>query len=133
MNVRPIRMALAAGLVSLSAPVSAQSLFVACEADVVQFCSAVTPGYGRLQACLYAHEDQISDSCDAAFGEMAGIMDEVFARLRYAKQECGADIQAHCADVAIGEGRLFSCLAEKKAELAPGCVELVDRVELPGD
>ena len=91
------------------------------------------PGDGRLSACLYAYEDKLSDSCDAAFGEMADLIDLVFERLRFTMEQCGSDIAEHCADVAVGEGRLFSCLREHEASLSAGCGDLIGGIELPTD
>lgn len=109
----------------------AQSLFEACAADIDTYCKQVEPGNGRLSACLYAYEDKLSDTCDAAVGEMADIIDVVFERLRYTKQQCGDDIATHCKDAAVGQGRVFSCLYEQKASLSAACVEVIEGVELP--
>ncbi|MGF1528906.1 MAG: cysteine rich repeat-containing protein [Candidatus Competibacterales bacterium] len=119
------------GFVALSTQAVATSIFEACEADIQSHCSAVTPGHGRLTACLYAHEDHLSDSCDAATGEMADVLDLVFDRLRYAKQQCSTDIHNLCADVTLGQGRVFTCLYEQREALSEGCRTLVDDVELP--
>ncbi len=118
-------------LAASTLPARAQSVFNACETDIQSYCNDVTLGNGRLTACLYAHEDKLSESCDAAVGEMADIIDVVFERLRYVKQQCGADIATFCADVAIGQGRVFSCLHENRPSLSASCVEVVDGVELP--
>ena len=110
---------------------NAQSIFASCEDDISNFCSAVNPGHGRLGACLYAHEDQVSPSCDAAIVEIADLIDVLFERLRYAKQQCGADIAKLCGETEIGQGRLFSCLHEPKAALSVGCLEVIESVQLP--
>ena len=39
----------------------------------------------------------------------------------YLVTQCEADIEAHCGDVAIGENRVLSCLAEHDAELTESC------------
>lgn len=118
-------------LATSTPPAQAQSVFDACETDIQSYCADVTPGNGRLTACMYAHEDKLSESCDAAVGEMADIIDVVFERLRYVKQQCGADIATLCSDVAIGQGRVFSCLHENRSSLSASCVGVVDSVQLP--
>ena len=45
---------------------AAQSIFESCAKDLETYCGAVTPGNGRTYACIYAHEDKVSDECDAA-------------------------------------------------------------------
>ncbi len=126
-------MIVALGLAVLYNPItaSAQSIFASCEDDLAKFCSAVNPGHGRLGACLYAHEDQVSPSCDAAIVEIADLIDILFERLRYAKQQCGADIAKLCGETEIGQGRLFSCLYEQKAALSAECLEVIENVQLP--
>jgi hypothetical protein len=39
----------------------------------------------------------------------------------YLVTQCEADIETHCGDVAIGENRVLSCLAEHDAELTENC------------
>ncbi len=128
-------MIVALGLGVLSTPftASAQSIFASCDEDIAKFCPAVTPGHGRLGACLYAHEDKVSPSCDAAIAETADLIDMLFERLRYAKQQCGADIAKLCGETEIGQGRLFSCLHDQKAALSVACLEIIDNVQLPSD
>ena len=110
---------------------SAQSIFASCEDDIAKFCSAVNLGHGRLSACLYAHEDQVSPSCDAAIVETADLIDMLFERIRYAKQQCGADIAKLCGEVEIGQGRLFGCLYEQKPALSAECLDVIENVQLP--
>jgi hypothetical protein len=136
--MRPIRyfcslalMALCFGLSPSAA--NSQSVFEACDSDIAAFCSKVTPGNGRIMSCLYAHEDKITETCDAAVGEIADIIDTLFAGLRYTMQQCKADIAAHCTDVAYGEGRIISCLHEKKSSISDGCRETVENVKLPNE
>ena len=123
--------ALGLGVLYNPSTASAQSIFASCEEDIAKFCPAVTPGHGRLGACLYAHEDQVSPSCDAAIAETADLIDMLFERLRYAKQQCGADIAKLCGETEIGQGRLFSCLHDQKAALSVECLEIIESVQLP--
>ena len=112
---------------------TAQSVFEACGEDVVNHCEAVTPGNGRIFACLYAHEDQISESCDAVIVEVANLLDLFFELIRYTKQECRADIEKHCMDVDMGGGRIYSCLKSRKAELTSDCSTVLESINLPDD
>ncbi len=116
-----ILMALVAGNERLAA----QTIFESCETDLKAYCSQVTPGNGRIVACLYAHEDTLSDNCDAATEDHSNLLDWFFESVRYVMDQCANDIQKHCADVAFGGGRIFSCLVEKTSSLTDGCKALV--------
>ena len=117
---------------AIGAPQSrAQSPLEVCAADIGAYCSAVVPGNGRIAACLYAHEDKVSDACDAVMGDLADALDMFFETIRYVKQQCGADIRASCIGVERGHGRLFACLRERKASISAGCQEVLDTIPVP--
>lgn len=107
---------------------SAQDVLEACAEDIDKFCSQVTLGNGRLLACMYAHEDKISDSCDTAIGEAADQLDWFLAEVREAVAKCSVDIEKHCSGVEAGQGRIYACLKLKKGELAAECKGVVDEV-----
>ncbi len=100
---------------------AAQSIFESCAKDLETYCGAVTPGNGRTLACIYAHEDKVSDRCDAATENAAALLDWFFETVRYGNQQCADDIQKHCAGTKLGGGRIFSCLMEKHSELTDAC------------
>ncbi len=104
---------------------AAQSIFESCETDLKAYCGQVTPGNGHIVACLYAHEDTLSDNCDAATEDHANLLDWFFESVRYVMDQCANDIREHCADVTFGGGRIFSCLVEKTSSLTDGCKALV--------
>ncbi len=112
---------------------AAQSVFKSCGKDLSNYCEAVTPGNGRIFACIYAHEDKISESCDAVIVDVANQLDLFFELIRYAKQECRTDIEKHCMDVETGGGRIYSCLKSHKAELTSDCSTVVESINLPDD
>ena len=104
---------------------AAQSIFESCETELKTYCSQVNPGNGRIIACLYAYEDKLSESCDAATEDHSTLLDWFFETVRYVMEQCADDIQKHCADVVFGGGRIFSCLVEKTASLTDSCKMLV--------
>jgi len=108
---------------------AAQSIFESCETDLKEFCSQVLPGYGHIVACIYAHEDKISESCDAAIEDKAGLLDWFFESVRYVMDRCADDIQKHCAGTKFGEGRIFTCLVEKASSLTDECRALTPEME----
>ena len=108
---------------------AAQSIFESCETDLKDFCSQVLPGNGRIVACIYAHEDKVSESCDAAIEDQAGLLDSFFESVRYVMDRCADDIQKHCAGTKFGEGRIFTCLIEKTSSLNDECKKLIPEME----
>jgi cysteine rich repeat protein len=44
---------------------------VACAADVQKLCPSIERGKGQMQACLQAHESELSEACRAARAERA--------------------------------------------------------------
>lgn len=104
---------------------SAQSLHEACRADIRHYCDTVTPGNGRIMACVYAHEDKITADCDAATSDVSDILDTVFASIQDVLSLCRADIEKHCSGVKFGEGRILSCLNENTASLTAECKKVV--------
>lgn len=117
-------------LLTFSSPTvsSAQDVLEVCADDINKYCSQVTLGNGRLLACMYAHEDKISDSCDAAIGEAADQLDWFLAEVREAVAKCAVDIEKHCSEVEVGQGRIYACLKLKTGELAAECKGVVDEV-----
>jgi len=123
----------ATGLLALSFSVpnwlaaQAEGLFEACASEVASHCSAVQPGHGRLYACLYSHDDKLSDGCLAATADVHDALDFVFEGVRFAKQECLGDIEAFCSEVSMGGGRILSCLPTNEDRLEAACGNALDR------
>ncbi|MEL6266493.1 MAG: cysteine rich repeat-containing protein [Pseudomonadota bacterium] len=133
-RIHALAAALAAGLLALpAAEAPAADILDACAPEIENICGDVEPGHGRIAACLYAHEDQVSDTCDAAMADTADAIDLFFDRLQQLKSACGEDIRAQCSGLAPGEGRILSCLAENSASLSETCGELMSTVNLPQD
>ncbi len=103
---------------------AAQSIFESCAKDLETYCGAVTPGDGRTLACIYAHEDKVSDECDVATENVAALLDSFFEKVRYVYDRCADDIQKHCAGIEFGGGHILSCLIEKSSELTDACKEV---------
>jgi len=92
-----------------------------CEKELKTYCSNVTPGEGRLAACLFAYEDKLSTRCDYALYDAAAQLQRVVAALAYVDNECDADLKKHCASVEAGEGRLLTCLEKNESKLSDRC------------
>jgi len=113
-------------LLLLVTPVIAQeglveSVVAGCKAELEKYCSNVTPGEGRVLACLYAHNNKLSGRCEYALYDAAAQLERAAAALAYVANECGPDLRKYCAGVQAGEGRLLDCLKRKDAEVSNRC------------
>ncbi len=102
------------------------SVLEACEPEIKANCAKVTPGEGRLFACLYAYEDQVSARCTNAIDDYADALDFFFANANEALTICAPDIEEECAGERVGGGRILSCLIENRSDLSPDCQEVTD-------
>ena len=98
-----------------------ESVVTGCKAELEKYCGQVTPGEGRVLACLYAHNDKLSGRCEYALFDAAAQLERAAAALAYVANECGADLRRHCAGLEAGEGRLLDCLQKKDAEVSNRC------------
>ena len=105
-----------------------EAVVKACENDLKTYCSQVTPGEQRLLACVYAHEDKLSDGCTYALYRASVILEQVAQAVAYVGKSCRDDIQAHCKDVKIGKGRMLSCLESHANELSGTCRTAINQV-----
>ena len=92
-----------------------------CNSELSQYCAEVTPGEGRLLACLYSHSDKISGQCEHALYDAAARLERAIGTITYVANECRSELETHCAGVEVGEGRVAQCLKDHAAELSPGC------------
>ncbi len=125
MKTRTRTVLLAAGL-ALAGHASAQDSLLeyvvdACEADLKQYCSQVTPGEGRLLHCVAAHEDKLSGQCEYALYEAATLLSQLSAAIVYVAESCETEIDTMCGDVKAGEGRVLQCLEENDANIGETC------------
>jgi hypothetical protein len=102
-----------------------------CEKELTTYCSEVTPGEGRVLACLYAHGDKISGRCEYALYDAAAQLERFVAALSYVAGECEDDLEKYCGSVQAGQGRLAECLLVKNKEsISSRCSQALDDVEL---
>lgn len=99
-----------------------------CASELESYCAKVTPGEGRVLACLYAYGDKLSGRCEYALYDAAAQLDRVVAALTYVANECDEDIDKHCAKVEAGEGRIAACLKENRSKISKRCSEAMAEV-----
>jgi len=92
-----------------------------CEKEITEYCKEVTPGEGRVLACLYAHEDKLSGQCEYALYDAVAQLERALTALTYVANECRDDLMNYCADIKPGEGRLLQCLDRNDAKVSKRC------------
>jgi hypothetical protein len=107
-----------------------QSVADGCKAEIGKYCGQVTPGQGRVLACLYAHGDKLSAKCEYALYDAAVQLERAVAALGYVANECDADLEKFCSSVAAGEGRLLQCLEKNDKQVSGRCKEALKEVGL---
>ncbi len=98
-----------------------------CAEDKEKFCNQVAPGEGRMLACAYAHEDKLSGKCSHALYLAAEALDQAINKLHHIAEACNNDIEAHCANVKEGNGRILSCLKHNIGDISPNCKTVMDQ------
>jgi Cysteine rich repeat len=142
--MRTISGLLALGILGLAAPAAVQTpaqdvtaamqgelatqVQEGCSSELTQHCAEVTPGEGRLLACLYAHGDKLSGQCEYALYDAAARLERAISAITYVASECRAELETHCANVEVGEGRIAQCLKDHASELSPGCDQALTNV-----
>jgi hypothetical protein len=99
-----------------------------CEKELTSYCSNVTPGEGRILACLYAHSDKLSGQCEYALYDAAVQLERFVAALAYVANECDEDLDMFCSGVEAGEGRLVKCLNENAEKVSARCTQALKDV-----
>jgi Cysteine rich repeat len=99
-----------------------QQLRQACQDELRNFCSTVTPGEGRLLLCMQAHDDKISRQCGLAMLETTRSIGKAVHRMENFAQACWQDIQAHCSGAG---GSVAQCMLDNSASLSAPCQAMV--------
>jgi hypothetical protein len=107
-----------------------ETVATGCKTELETYCKNVTPGEGRILACLYAYQDKLSGKCEYALYDAAVRLERAVAALSYVANECEADVAANCAGVKAGEGRLLQCLEKNGAKVSKRCKDALKDVGL---
>ncbi len=98
-----------------------QDALKGCSNNIKTYCSAVTPGDGRLVFCARAHEDNMTSDCVYAIKRAVYWVRQLASTLQYIAKQCLADAVKFCPDVKLGEQRVLNCLAANRAKLNKYC------------
>lgn len=126
-TARQFGRALAAGILLLAGTgASAEQTVItrvldACGTEIRDLCSNITGGNGRVIACLYANEDQLSHRCDYVLFDAAAELQQIMGAMSQVAEVCKADIEHLCGNVVKGEGRLMQCLKTHQMALSAPC------------
>jgi len=105
-----------------------ETVATGCEKELTTYCKDVTPGEGRILACLYAHSDKLTGQCEYALYDAAAQLERFVAALGYVANECDADMDKFCAQVAVGEGRILKCLDKNASKISARCTQALKDV-----
>ena len=97
----------------------------ACREEMRNYCSAVTPGEGRLLLCMQAHEDKLGNACGFALFDASRNIQQAAHRVERIADACWSDIQANCA----GGGSIGQCINEKQASFSQPCKTVLAAVQ----
>jgi hypothetical protein len=92
-----------------------------CKTELETYCKGVTPGEGRVLACLYAYSDKLSNRCEYALYDAANQLQRAVTALAYTANECRDDLKAYCSDIKPGQGRLLQCIDKNSAKVSTRC------------
>jgi hypothetical protein len=79
-----------------------------CAVDLKSLCAGITPGEGRIHACIESHIGELSVSCSARLSRAAQVA-----------KECHADIQHFCPEGVYGS--IASCMKPHLGEVSDPC------------
>jgi len=99
-----------------------------CEKELTTYCKDVTPGEGRVLACLYAFSDKLTGQCEYALYDAAVQLERFVAALTYLANECDADLEKFCAEIEVGEGRVLKCLDDNGDKISDRCTQALKDV-----
>jgi hypothetical protein len=101
-----------------------------CEKELSTYCKDVTPGEGRVLACLYAFEDKLSTKCEYALYDAASQLERAVTALAYAANECRDDLKKFCSNVQPGQGRLLQCIDKNEKNVSKRCKDALKETGL---
>jgi hypothetical protein len=121
--------ALTLGVTNVRAEDLLKSVQDGCKTELDTYCKEVTPGEGRVLACLYAREDKLTGRCEYALYDAAAQLERAVSALTYVANECKADLEKHCSSVTPGEGRLTACLKKNEKTVSERCQQAMKDIE----
>jgi hypothetical protein len=125
-----IMMVMVFGGSALAQQTLVDSVLKGCDKELKTYCKDVTPGEGRVLACLYSFWDKLSDQCDNALYDAAAQLARAVSALSYVVNECRDDLKTYCSDIQPGEGRLLQCMDRNYTKVSKRCKQALKDTEL---
>jgi len=117
-----------AGSQVLAAEQLIESVKKGCSKELTTYCKEVTPGEGRVIACLYAFSDKLTPQCEYALYDAAAQLERAVTALAYVANECRTDLTSFCSDIQPGQGRLLQCIDKNNAKISSRCKQAMKEV-----
>lgn len=102
------------------------NLSAGCSAELEKYCKDVSGGEGRLLACLYAHEPNLSDKCGNLVVGALERLGVAVGALTSVVRVCQGDAQRLCNGVIAGNGNLVGCLSTARQSVSAQCNASLD-------
>lgn len=96
---------------------AAPDTYAACTNDVAFFCSDVSPGQGRLHACLMKHKEHLTEMCKIAEFEQQAMQANDIQLSPTTVQACKTYMTQFCPQVTMADGNMWRCLEDHKHEM----------------
>jgi hypothetical protein len=93
-----------------------------CAVDLKSLCAGITPGEGRIRACLTSHMGDLSAACSTKL-----------SRAVYVAKECEADVKQFCGNVKSGHNRIAACMRPHLREVSGPCKGALAFIAAPGN
>jgi len=103
-----------------------------CGVELAKYCKDVAGGEGRLLACLYSHEPNLSDRCGTIVMSSMERLGIALGALANVARVCQADAQRLCNGVIAGNGNLVGCLSSAKTSVSAQCNATLEAAMLSG-
>jgi hypothetical protein len=100
-----------------------------CKTELADFCGKVTPGRGRIVACLYAHSDHLAEQCSLAIEIGVVHLNLILSAVSYVVDQCNMDLDKFCGDLEIGSNKMYQCMSKNRADLEPACKAAFEQAE----
>ena len=92
-----------------------------CGPELETYCKNVTADKGRRLACIYAHNDKLSQTCESALYTSAKEFKNISKSLNRFVVACLADIDKLCSNSGISEDSILQCLEDHKENVSAHC------------
>ena len=89
-----------------------------CAVDVKSLCAGITPGGGRVLACIQSHIGELSVGCSSRLSKAVWVA-----------KECAADIKHFCPDAKVGDVK--DCMQPHLGETSDQCKAAVAYIASP--